>query len=139
MPYLYDAHQGGALISDAIGRRTADRLRQFAESRFPGRFRELGVWFRGPLCYIDIYRDPGPTPAGWSAEESDETREQYRDRLAATPIHLCRLRYFGNPDRWSFARYNDDTGDYEPATFPSGEAAGPPEDALEFVVNVHLD
>jgi hypothetical protein len=139
MPYLYDAHQGGAMISDAIGRRIEDRLRQFAHERFPGRFRDLGVWFRGQFCYVDLFRDPGPSPEGWSPEDSDETREQYRDRLAASPIHLCRLRYFGNPDRWSFTLYNYATEDYEPATFSSGEAAGLPEDALEIVLKMYLD
>jgi len=127
------------MISDAIARRTEERLRVFAHERFSGRFRELGVWFRGPLCYLDLYQDPGPSPDGWSAEDSDETREQYRDRLAETPVHLCRLRYFGNPDRWSFALYNWTTADYEPASFPSGEAAGAPEDALELVFKIHLD
>jgi hypothetical protein len=139
MPYLYDAHQGGAMISDAIGRRIEERLRQFAHERFPRRFRDLGVWFRGPVCYVDLFRDPGPSPEGWSSEGSDETREQYRDRLAASPVHLLRLRYFGNPDRWSFTIYNYATEDYEPATFASGEAAGLPEDALEIVLKMYLD
>lgn len=139
MPYLYDAHRGGAVISDAIGRRTEDRVRQFAQSQFPGRFRDVGVWFRGQFCYVDLYRDPGPSPDGWSPEDSDETREQYRDRLAETPVHLLRLRYFGNPDRWSFALYNYASEEYEPATFPSGDAAGRPEDAMEFVLKMHLD
>jgi hypothetical protein len=139
VPYLYDAHRGGAMISEAIGRRTEERLREFAHARFPGRFRDIGVWFRGSFCYVDLYRDPGPDPDGWSLANSDETREQYRDRLAATPVHLLRLRYFGNPDRWSFALYDYASEDFEPATFPSGEAAGRPEDAVEFVMRLHLD
>jgi hypothetical protein len=139
MPYLYDAHRGGVMISDAIAHRTEERLRLFADERFSGRFRDIGVWFRGAFCYLDLYRDPGPSPEGWSAEASDETREQYRDRLSETAIHLCRLRYFGNPDRWSFALYNLTTSDYEPASFPSGEAAGEPEEALELVFKIHLD
>jgi hypothetical protein len=138
MPYLYDAHHGGVMIPDAIGRRTEDRVRVFAQERFPGRLRDLGVWFRGQFCYLDAYQDPGSIPEGWS-DDSDETREQYRDRLAATPVHLLRLRYFGNPDRWSFAIYDYATDDYEPGTFPSGEAAGLPEEALELVLKHHLD
>jgi hypothetical protein len=139
MPYLYDAHRGGVLISDAICRRTEERLREFAHDRFGGRFREIGVWFRGQFCYVDLYRDSGPYPDGWSAEDSDESREQYRDRLAATPVHLLRLRYFGNPDRWSFAVFDYAIDDYGPATFPSGEAAGLPEEALEWMLRAHLD
>jgi hypothetical protein len=139
MPYLYDAHHGGAMISGAIARRTEDRVRHFAHEQFTGRFRDIGVWFRGQFCYVDLYRDPGAIPDGWSSEDSDETREQFRDRLAATPVHLCRLRYFGNPDRWSFALYNPASEEYEPGTFPSGEAAGLPEDALEFVLRAQLD
>lgn len=139
MPYLYDAHKGGVLISDAIKRRTEERLLEFAHTAFAGRFRELGVWFRGQFCHVDLYRDPGPFPDGWSAEESDESREQFRDRLAATPVHLLRLRYFGNPDRWSFSVYDYATQDYDPGTFPSGEAAGRPEEALAVVLRMHLD
>ena len=139
MPYLYDAHRGGVMISDAIAGRIELRLRAFAGERFAGRYRDLGVWFRGPFCYLDLYRDPGPYLEGWSDEDSGETREQYRDRVAATPVHLCRLRYFGNPDRWSFALYNWETGDYEPAEFASGDAAGLPEDAVELVLQLHLD
>ncbi len=139
MPYLYDAHQGGVMISDAISRRIEDLVRRFTGDRFPGRFRDVGVWFRGQFCYVDVYRDPGPNPSGWSPEDSDETREQFRDRLSETPIHLLRLRYFGNPDRWSFAIFNDITEEYEPATFPSGEAAGRPEDALDYVLQMQLD
>lgn len=93
----------------------------------------------GPVLLPGRLPGPGPSPDGWSADDSDETREQYRDRLAATPVHLLRLRYFGNPDRWSFALYNYATEEYEPATFPSGEAAGLPEDALELVLRSHLD
>lgn len=138
MPYLYDAHQGGTMIPNAIRSRIEDRLNSFARQRFPGRYRELGVWFRGQFCYVDVFRNPGSVPEGWS-ENAGETREQFRDRLAATPLHLLRLRYFGNPDRWSFAVYSYAIDDYEPAEFPEGAAAGPPELALELVLKAHLD
>lgn len=138
MPYLYDAHSGGTMISDHVATKTEDRLRRFAHERFGGSFRELGVWFRGPFCYLDLYQDPGPLLEGWSPTESTETREQYRDRVTMTPIPVCRLRYFGNPDRWSFAVYDPETGLYEPAFFPSGAPAGPAEDALDCALMMRL-
>lgn len=137
MPYLYDTHEGGTAVPDAIRRRTEARLQRFAEARYAGRYRELVVRFRGQFCYLELFIDPGPAPAGWKLG-SGETRQQHRERLAHTALRLGRLRYFGNPDRWSFASYNPELDDYEPAAFLSRESAGSPEEALELALRIQL-
>ena len=38
----------------------------------------------------------------WPPADWPETREEYLERMRSTPVHLCRLRYFGE-DRWGFA------------------------------------
>ena len=123
MPYLYDAHEGGRAIPDAIRSRTETRLRTYAEDRIGHRSSDLVVRFRAQFCYLDLLRTPAP-PA--------EITEQPTDSL----VFLGRMRYFGNPDRWSFAIYSYTTESYEPCSFASGEAAGPPEDAFELVVGI---
>jgi hypothetical protein len=59
-----------------------------------------------------------------------ETREQFVERLRATPTRLCRLRYFG-PDRWSVAFFTYSHERYEPTFFASGEQFGTPEERLD--------
>ena len=60
-----------------------------------------------------------------------ETREEMLERLRATPLHLCRLRYFGDENRWGFAFYTYSNERYELCVFPDGDFYGTPEDALE--------
>ena len=51
--------------------------------------------------------------------------------LRNTPIHICRIRYFGNEDRWSFAWYTYAHEAYEPAFLITGADQGTPEEAFE--------
>ena len=114
--WVYDPHRGGKAIPDAVRRRTEERLRRHAESHFAGRYRELDVRFRGKFCYVAIYRD---------------------DDLG--PLNLCRLRFLGNEDGWSFALYIYASEAYEPSIYPSGKALGRPEDAFELAARFRLD
>jgi hypothetical protein len=59
-----------------------------------------------------------------------ESREQYLDRLRATPLHLCRLRYFAR-DRWSLAFYTYSDERYKPCVFHNGTFFGTPEEGLD--------
>ena len=59
-----------------------------------------------------------------------ETREQFLDRMRATPLHLCRLRYFA-ADRWSLAFYTYSNERYEPCVFHNGTFFGTPEEGLD--------
>ncbi len=76
--------------------------------------------FRGAFCYVDAY-----------TEEMTSSNDE-------EPTHLCRLRYFGSMDRWSFGfyKYSDET--YELAVFPSGAFWGTPEQAFYVAASVYL-
>jgi hypothetical protein len=129
--WMRDPHSGGVPIPPAVRARTAARLQQYATEHFAGRYTRLDVRFRGALFYVDAYTEPEPPAPHWPPPDWPETREEMMERLRATPIHLCRLRYFGDDDRWSFAFYTYSNERYEPALFPSGDFFGSPEDALQ--------
>src|SRR5262245_26270762 len=101
--WVLDPHSGGNKIPEAVRRETVARLERHAAARFAGRYTRLAVRFRGPLCYVDAFTEPEEPPASL-LQITGETREQFIERLRATPTHLCRLRYF-DPDRWSLAFY----------------------------------
>ena len=61
-----------------------------------------------------------------------------QERLRNTPIHLCRLRYFGDEEGWGFAFFAYSSEHYELSVFPSGEFLGPPEDAFEAAAGAYL-
>jgi hypothetical protein len=44
---------------------------------------------------------------------------------------VCRLRYFGNEEAWSFAFYTYSHDRYEPAIFGTGSWYGTPEEAFD--------
>src|SRR5258708_36366155 len=101
--WVYSPHAGGKSIPFAIKIRTERRILDYGAKHYPGKFTRIDVRFRGALCYIDVYSEPD-LPRG-STPPPGETRDQWIDRLRNTPTHLCRIRYFGNEDRLSFAWY----------------------------------
>lgn len=129
---------GGVPIPDAVKRRVEAQIRAVAEDAFAERYTKLDIRFREQFCYVDAYRDPEDTGPGWPPPDWHETREERLERLRNTPIHLCRLRYFGEDNRWGFAFYNTNTDKYEPATFPDGESVGTPEEAFRVSAAVYL-
>lgn len=80
--WVYSPHSGGRAIPPTVRQRTEQRIRTHAEAHYGGKFRKLDIRFRGALCYIDAW--------------VDET---------TGPLHLCRLRFFGNEDAWGLAFY----------------------------------
>ena len=58
--------------------------------------------------------------------------------MRSTPVHLCRLRYFGNHKR-GFAFYTYSNEKYELAVYPNGEFFGNPEDAFLTSAMVYLN
>ncbi|MFN0106354.1 MAG: hypothetical protein ACKV2U_30210 [Bryobacteraceae bacterium] len=128
--WVYDPHSGGTPIPPRVRDTTERRLLDYAKKHLAGKFARIGVRFRGAFCYIDGYEEyedtkiVGSPPAG-------ETRQDWLYRLRNTPLHLCRIRYFGNEDRWSFAFYTYSQEKYEPSFLLSGEFQGTPEEALE--------
>ncbi len=128
--WVFAPDRGGMRIPEAVQRRTAERIRRCAEQHFAGRYTKLAIRFRGPFCYVDAYTEPEPPSRNWPPPDWPEPRKQYLERLRNTPLHLCRLRYFGDEERWGFAFYTYSNERYELSVFPSGEFFGPPEAAF---------
>jgi hypothetical protein len=106
---------------------------------FAGRYTKLDIRFHGQFCYIDAFTEPEPPPDDWPPVDWPETREEYLQRLRATPTKLCRLRYFGGEDRWGFAFYTYSNERYELSAYPSsGEFLGPPEEAFHVSAQAYL-
>jgi hypothetical protein len=74
---------------------------------------------------------------GWPPEDWQISREEYLQQLRDTPIHLCRLRYFGN-NEWGFAFYTYSNEKYETSIYPSGSFVGTPEEAFATAASVYL-
>ena len=102
--WVYSPHTGGKNIPPAVRARIERRILDYAHKHFAGKFIRIEVRFRRALCYIDAYTEPGEPGRG--ALPTGETRAQWIERLRNTPTHLCRIRYFGNEDRWSLAYYS---------------------------------
>src|SRR5579863_3146885 len=127
--WVYNPHTGGKCIPPGVKMRIQQRILDYANKHYAGKFTRIDVRFRGALCYIDAYTEPD-VPDGWTPLNG-ETRDQWLDRLRRAPTHLCRIRYFGNEDRWSFAFYTYAHEKYEPSFLMSGEDHGTPEEAFE--------
>jgi len=125
--WVRNPHAGGVKIPATVRERTDRRILNYAAKHHAGKFSRVEVRFHGALCYIDAFEEPvleGKPPSG-------ETREAWMERQRNTPLHLCRIRYFGNEDRWSFAWYNYSHEKYEPSFLQNGEDHGTPEEAVE--------
>lgn len=128
--WVYDPHSGGVKIPPSVRQRTEQRVRAYADTHYAGKFIRLDIRFRGALCYIDTFTEP-ETPSQALLRTLGETREQYIERLRNVPLHLCRLRYFGNEEAWSMAFYTYSHEKYEPCMFDNGSFHGTPEEAFE--------
>jgi hypothetical protein len=127
--WVYSPHTGGKSIPPAVRERTERRILDYANKHFAGKFIRVGVRFHGALCYIDVYTEPGVPDA--DTLPTGETHEQWIERLRNTPTHLCRIRYFGDEDRWTFAWYTYAHEKYEPSFLITGDEHGTPEEAFE--------
>jgi hypothetical protein len=131
--WVRNPHAGGVKIPDALQRETERRLLTHAANTYAGRYARLGIWFRGPFCYVDAYQEP---PAKLRAPPG-ESVEQFRERLRETPTHLCRLRHCGQ-NQWSVAFFTYSHEKYEPTMFHSGGFHGTPEEGLD-IGAIYLD
>ena len=126
--WVFDPDSGGKKIPESVKGDIEQRISRVAEEHFKGKYTRLDIRFRGQFCYIDAFCEP-QVDENWPPNDWPETREEYIERLRKTPIHLCRLRYFGN-DRWGFAFYTYSNEKYELSVYPNGEFFGKPEDAF---------
>jgi hypothetical protein len=128
--WVYTPHLGGRSIHPEVRERTERRIGEHARKRYAGRYTRLGVRFKGALCYIDAFIEPA-APTRRQLQSLGETREEYLARLRGVPIHLCRLRYFGNEDAWTLAFFTYSNERYSPCVFHNGSLHGTPEEALD--------
>lgn len=128
--WVYDPHAGGAKVPKPAQERTRQRIEAYAKAHYAGKYSRLDVRFRGQFCYIDAYREPS-VPADFPPPGFPESREEYLTRVRNFPIHLCRLRYFGNENSWTFAFYTYSHEKYEPCLLNNGTFNGTPEEAFE--------
>jgi hypothetical protein len=135
---VFHPDQGGVRIPEAVRLVTEDRIRRCAEKHFAGRYTRLDVRFRAQFCYIDVYTEPEPLGPDWPPPDWPESREEYQERLRNTPTHLCRLRYYGDEERWGFAFYSYAGERYKLSVFPSGDFRGPPEEAFRASAEAYL-
>ena len=90
------------------------RLSQRARERWPA-LASVDVRFRGQFAYV-----AGHLPSGQTQP-------------------LCRLRYGGYASSWGFAIYRASHDDYQDSILPSGQFAGPPEEALDCACGLYLN
>ncbi len=122
--WVFDPDSGGVKVPEALKRQTEARIRQVAEAEFAGRYTRLDIRFRGVFCYVDAYTEPEPPGPNWPPPNWPETREEYLERMRNLPTHLCRLRYFGPGDRWSFGFYTYSNERYELSVFTNAQFFG---------------
>jgi hypothetical protein len=128
--WMYDPQSGGVKIPTNVQPRIRQRIVAYAAQHYAGKYNRIEVRFRGQFCYIDAYTEPH-VPENYNADLFGESREEHIERLRTTPRHLCRLRYFGNDDRWSMAFYTYSHETYEPCIFHTGDWHGTPEQAFD--------
>ena len=126
----HDPYSGGVKVPKTVQERTRSRIITYAEKNFSGKFTRIDVRFRGVLCYIDAYTEPYISE-GFDPKDFGETREEYIERLRSLPIHLCRLRYFGDEEKWSMAFFTYSNEKYQPSVFNNGSFHGSSEEAFE--------
>ena len=98
-------------IPEFVQLRTQHRILDWAAKERAGKFTRIDVRFRVDYCYIDVY--PGP-----------------EDLERNTPIHLCRLRYLGDENRWGFYYYTQAHEKYKRSFLITGDHIGTPEEAF---------
>src|SRR3989304_1220400 len=128
--WVYNPHTGGRPVPPSVQERTRARILAYAEKHYSGWYTRIDVRFRGSLCYVDAYTEP-VIPRRFDAKRHGESREEHLQRLRTIPIHLCRLRYFGDEAKWSMAFFTYSHERYEPCIFPTGAVHGTPEQAFE--------
>jgi hypothetical protein len=127
---VYSPHSGGKGIPPPVQERTRRRILEYAKKHYSGKYTRIDVRFHGKFCYVDAYTEPF-VPQRFNSKLYGESREEHIERLRNTPTHLCRLRYFGDEDRWSMAFYTYSNERYEPSIFNNGSFQGTPEEAFE--------
>lgn len=129
--WVHDSQSGGRSIPDAAKPRIRQRILAYAKKHYAGKYNRIEVRFRGKFCYIDAYKEPFVSPDYNPELFGGKSREERIAYLRDVPTHLCRLRFFGDEDRWSMAFYTYSHMKYEPSFFNNGSWYGTPEEAFD--------
>jgi len=100
---VFEPDSGGVKITEDVKGRVEERILRYAEANFTGRYTRLSIRFRSQFCYVDAYAEPELFGFNWPSPGAPKSREVHLERLRNTPIHLFRLRYFGDEERWGLA------------------------------------
>jgi hypothetical protein len=128
--WVFAPQSGGRKVPPSAQERIRRRIVAYAQTNHRGKFDRIDIHFRGQFCYVDAYVEPF-VPEHFNETLYGESREEHVERLRTTPIHLCRLRYFGSEDSLSMAFFSYGPEKYEPCLFHSGSWTGTPEEAFE--------
>ena len=128
--WVYSPHSGGKTIPEFVQPGIRQRILDHAAKHYAGKYNRIDVRFRGKFCYIDAYTEPF-VPEDYDPKLFGVSREERIEHLRNVPTHLCRLRYFGDENRWSLAFYTYGHMKYEPCVFDSGSWQGTVEEAFD--------
>ena len=137
MVWGYNPHSGGVKIPAFVQESTRKRILDYAQKKYLGKFIRIDVRFRNQLCYIDAYKEAYVSP-DFDPKVLGESIEDYKERVRNNPIHLGRLRYFGDEESWTLAFYTYSNMKYEPSVYDNGTFHGTPEEAFE-TCSVYLE
>jgi hypothetical protein len=127
--WVFNPHRGGAAISLSLRTDLQRRIDKHAAANYAEMYTRIELRFRGPLCYMEAYREP-EEPSRELLKVLKLSRDDYLARGRNVPVHLGRLRHLAG-DRWSYAFYKYSDEKYEPCTFPNGTWFGSPEEAFD--------
>ena len=128
--WVYDPHSGGKSVPGFKQNTIRNRILHHAEKYYSGKYTRIDVRFKGKFCYIDAFTEPY-VPEDYDPKLFGESRDERIEHLRNVPTHLCRLRYFGDDDKWSMAFYTYSHEKYEPCMFNNGTFHGTPEEAFD--------
>jgi len=135
---VLDSEKGGKTIPDSIMKKIEESIQKTAAEDFAGKYSRIEVRFKGEFCYIDAFQEPSEDDYKGLPKDGTETKEEYLQRLRDFPIHLCRLRYFGNPNNRSYAFFSCSNEKYKLSVFNNGSFYGTPEEAFMQSANANL-
>lgn len=129
--------EGGVNIPDPVKERVRRRVEAFAAEHYAGKYTRLDFRCRGVFCYIDAYQEPEPGsyPDFLRGRESEA---EYYERMRQAPLHLCRLRFYGNEEHWSMAFYKYSDEKYELCFLNTGSFWGTPEAGFDTAAGAYL-
>lgn len=129
--WVYDPQSGGKKIPEVTKQRIRHRILTHAQKHYAGKYNRIEVRFSGKFCYIDAFKEPFVSLDYDPELFGGKSREERIAELRNVPTHLCRLRFFGDEDKWSMAFYTYSHMKYEPSFFNNGSWHGTPEEAFD--------